>query len=508
MLFERGKCLFFSGIITACFVGCGGSSPSPAPAPRPVAPVATVTQPTASPADPLGPKPEVLLPSPYIPPAPIVYTSANGLTVWLVERHALPVVSFTMVIPNGSANDPKGAGGLAFATAGMLDEGAGKLGALELARAVDTLGATLRTAAAMDFSSASLTVLKRNLTPAFALFGDVVARPRFDASEWKRVHDLWQNDLKARASEPDAVSAVVSLAALYGAEHPYGHPTDGTIASSSKVQLKDVKSFYASAWRPERATLVVVGDVNRAELEPLLASAFTSWKPSPSAPPAIVTPPAPAGPLPRLVMVDRPDAPQSVLAFVKLGVAASDPQAPPLARVNGALGGSFTSRLNQDLREEHGWSYGAHSRLTFTRGAGSLIASAAVHTEKTGEALQAMLADIAEYSKAGPTAEEAQKTRLQSRSELVEMFEQVDTCALRLARDAALGLGADYEAKASVRRDTATKEELAKLAATVFSPAGSVLVIVGPRAKLAPILSKLGFAAPEMRDAEGERVLK
>lgn len=499
--------LFLPGIIAASVSACG-SNPPPAPAaPRPVVPVAAVPQPTATaPADPLGPKPEVLLPPPYIPPAPIVYTSTNGLTVWLVERHGLPVVSFTMVIPNGSANDPKGAGGLAFATAGMLDEGAGKLGAIELAKAVDTLGATLRTAASLDFSSASLTVLKRNLTPAFALFGDVVARPRFDANEWKRVHDLWQNDLKARASEPDAVSAVVSLAALYGSEHPYGHPTDGTIASSGKVQLKDVKSFYASAWRPERATLVVVGDINRTELEPLLLSSFTSWKPSPAAPPPIVTPPPPAGPLPRVVMVDRPDAPQSVLAFVKLGVAASDPQAPPLARVNGALGGSFTSRLNQDLREEHGWSYGAHSRLTFSRGPGSLVASAAVYTEKTGEALQAMLADIAEYSKTGPTADETQKTRLQARSELVEMFEQVDTSALRLARDAALGLGPEFEAKASIRRDTATREELAKLAATVFSPANSVLVIVGPRAKLAPVLSTLGFPAPEMRDAEGERI--
>ncbi len=487
--------------------GCG-SNPPPPPAP-PVVPVAAVLQkPMVAPADALGPKPEVLLPPPYIPPAPVVYTSTNGLTVWLVERHGLPVVSFTMVIPNGSANDPKGAGGLAFATAGMLDEGAGKLGAIELAKAVDTLGATVRTAASLDFSSASLTVLKRNLTPAFALFGDVVARPRFDANEWKRVHDLWQNDLKARASEPDAVSAVVSLAALYGSEHPYGHPTDGTVASSAKVQLKDVKSFYASAWRPERATLVVVGDINRAELEPLLLSSFTTWKPSPTAPPPppIVTPPPPPGPLPRVVMVDRPDAPQSVLAFVKLGVAASDPQAPPLARVNGALGGSFTSRLNQDLREEHGWSYGARSRLTFSRGPGSLVASAAVYTEKTGEALQAMLADIADYSKTGPTVEETQKTRLQSRSELVEMFEQVDTSALRLARNAALGLGPEFEAKASVRRDTATREELAKLAGTVFSPANSVLVIVGPRAKLAPVLSKLGFPAPEMRDAEGERI--
>ncbi len=487
--------------------GCG-SNPPPPPAP-PVVPVAAVLQkPMVAPADALGPKPEVLLPPPYIPPAPVVYTSTNGLTVWLVERHGLPVVSFTMVIPNGSANDPKGAGGLAFATAGMLDEGAGKLGAIELAKAVDTLGATVRTAASLDFSSASLTVLKRNLTPAFALFGDVVARPRFDANEWKRVHDLWQNDLKARASEPDAVSAVVSLAALYGSEHPYGHPTDGTVASSAKVQLKDVKSFYASAWRPERATLVVVGDINRAELEPLLLSSFTTWKPSPTAPPPppIVTPPPPPGPLPRVVMVDRPDAPQSVLAFVKLGVAASDQQAPPLARVNGALGGSFTSRLNQDLREEHGWSYGARSRLTFSRGPGSLVASAAVYTEKTGEALQAMLADIADYSKTGPTVEETQKTRLQSRSELVEMFEQVDTSALRLARNAALGLGPEFEAKASVRRDTATREELAKLAGTVFSPANSVLVIVGPRAKLAPVLSKLGFPAPEMRDAEGERI--
>ena len=205
-----------------------------------------------------------------------------------------------------------------------------------------------------------------------------------------------------------------------------------------------------------------------------------------------------------MVVVDRPDAPQSVLAVVRPGVAADDPEAPALVRINTALGGSFTSRLNQDLREEHGWSYGAHSRFSFNKRRGLFSAQAAVHTEHTGEALQAMLADVAALAHEGLTDEEVEKTRLIARGELVDAFESVEAAARRLARNAGVGLPADHEAKAATALDRATKDELRKLAAAHVDPKNAIVVIVGPRAKLQPQLEKMGITKIETSGPEGD----
>jgi zinc protease len=484
-------------VMTACGAPAAtSSSATVAPHPAPAAP------PIASDADVLGPRPAPGLPPPFKPPAPVVYTTPKGLTVWLLERHALPMVAVTVAVPTGSASDPKGMAGLADVSANMMDEGAGKLGALDLARAIDMLGASLHTESSIDYSYAHLTVLKRNFPPAMGLLGDVVARPRFDAGEWKRVHDLWLNDLRERASDPDEVAKVVSAVSLFGADHPYGHPSDGFVASASKVQLADAKKFYAAAWRPDRATVVVVGDVTKGELDPQLDAAFGAWTKPSGDPVPIVAPPAPVSHA-KVVLVDRPDAAQSVIALIRPGVAAGDPAAPPLTRVNTALGGSFTSRLNQDLREAHGWSYGARSRVGAARGMGSIAASAAVVTDKTADALKAMLDDVDALVKGGLTADEVMKTRLQGRADVVEQFESTAGTSVRLARNAALGLGAEYEARASVLRDEADKATLDRLAATYFDRTNAVIVIVGPRAKLEGPLAKIGMTNLEMRDAEG-----
>jgi len=243
----------------AVIAGCGGEPPA---APAPKAPVARAT-PSASaapapPGDPLGPKPDVLAPPPFTPPSPVVFQAA-GMTVWHLERHALPVVAIAVAVPSGSSADPLGEEGLAFATAGMLDEGAGKLGAIELAQAVDMLGASLTTGATQDMSYAELFVLKRNLAQGLPLLADVVARPKLDDREWRRVHDLWTNDLRARTKDPQAVSGVVTMASLFGPDAPYGHPVSGTLASAKKIDLAAVKRFYASTWRPERSVVVAVG---------------------------------------------------------------------------------------------------------------------------------------------------------------------------------------------------------------------------------------------------------
>ena len=487
---------------------CGGAPP-PVPPPAPPPPAAAPPVPSV-PADPLGPEPQPTLGAPFKPPAPAVYTTANGMQVWLLERHALPVLAITVVVPSGASSDPKGQAGLAEETAEMLREGAAARGALDFARAIDDLGASISSSSSMDASYVRLSVLKRGFAAGMQLLGDAVARPRMDAGEWRRLHDLWTNDLKARAADPGEVAACVERIALYGVDHPYGHPVDGFLTSAPKVQLADAKRFYAQAWRPDRAIVVVVGDVTRSELDAQLDASLGTWK-APAAPPLpIVTPPVPSslgdGGKPRLVLVDRADAPQAQVYAAWPGVAASDPRYPALYRANIALGGGFTSRINLDLREKRGWTYGASSAIGAKRGLGVVSAGGAFVTPNAVDALKAMLADVDLLAKSGMTEAEVAKTRLQSRAEYVDDYERVEHAAAQLAHDAGLGLSPDYEATASVAADRADATELNQLLKTFFDRAPAAIVIVGPRAKLEGPLTQAGYGPIELMDAEGNPV--
>lgn len=486
-------------LLTAC-----GGAPEASPT-HPTPQVPTTATPTNG--DSLGAKPGVAAAPPFAPPTPVVYKRAGGPEVWLVERHSLPIVSIEIVVRAGAAQDPTGKGGLAVVTANMLDEGAGTRGPLDIARDVDRLGATLHTGAYADYSFVQLTSLKKNLAEASLIMGDVLTKPAMSPVEWKRVHSLWQNDLQQRKSEPNAVSGVVVARQLFPANDPYAHPSDGTIASAGSVTLADVQAFYESSWGPENATVVVVGDISRGELDPLLDKALASWK-SRAKPRTRVSPVREdsAKAERRVIIVDRPDAPQSVIAVARRGVAAEDPVAPLVSRLNIALGGSFTSRLNQDLREEHGWSYGARSRFTFSTWRGAFVAQAAVQTDHAGDALKAMLADVATFSEKGLTDEEVDKTRMVARADLLEAYERVEQAAHRIARNAGVGLGAGYEAQSSARVYAATRAELDSASKAQFDVANGLVVVVGPRAKLEPQLKAIGITKFEMASPEGDPV--
>ncbi len=485
-------------VLGVLLAGCEETVPPPVTPPPPPAPTA---EPTAQAVDPLGAKPALEAPAVFVPPAPEVFRTANGITVWLLERHTLPMVSMTLTLPYGAASDPKGKEGLAYITADMLDEGAGKRNALELSTAVNDLGASLGTGAGPDGSTVSLTVLKKNFRPALDLFSDVVVRPRFDAKEWKRVSGLWRNNLAKRAQDPSSVARVVMGAVLYGRDSAYGHPSDGLVSTAARVDLPAVKAFYGAHFRPDKATLVVAGDVTRAELASAALAALGTWKAGakPAEPDPEVT--LRANP-PRLVLVDRPKAPQSVIAVVRDGVAASDPRAPLLELLNTALGGSFTSRLNQDLREEHGWSYGAGSAFVEARRKGMFVARASVVTDSTGKALVATLADLDKMATSGLTPEELDKVKAQDRAELVQTYESVGGISGRLGKLATLGLGAGFDAQASRARQAASKVDLDALAAAV-SPARATIVVVGPSELVGPQLAAAGLGQPELWDPEG-----
>ena len=466
------------------------------------------TRPVTTTTDPLAIRPILEAPVPFKAVVPERFQTKEGLTVWLVPRHALPLVSLALMVPTGSADDPQELPGLAHVTADMLDEGAGARGAIAISTAIEDLGAQFSSRAGLDGSTVSLTVLKKHLQAGFEIFADCIARPRFEEAEYRRVNELWQNALKRRDDDPQSVARIVRAAVLFGADSPYGHPTGGHLATAKSLKLEQLKAFYATHYRPDRATLVIAGDVSRAEVEALIATRLGEWKRSQKPLPTRAVPTPPRADRPKLVLVDRPDAPQSVLSFAAPGIRAGDAAAPLLELVNTALGGSFSSRLNQNLREDHHWTYGASSAFVETRGQGPFIAESAVVVDATVPALREILAEIGKLRSGGLTEEEFEKGRARDLTELIQTNETLDHLVSRLAVLANLELPAEHDSHASLARQKTTRAALSALAKTHLDPEQASLIVVGPRAIVASQLSVLGLGEPELWTATGQRIAK
>lgn len=454
----------------------------------------------------LGPKPEPGPAKPFSPPVVDTFQTKNGLKVWLASRPGLPLISMSLVMHGGSSVDPADKPGLMHITTDMLDEGAGKRSAIEISGAVSDLGAALGIGTGVDASTISLTVLKKNFGAAFSIFADVVTRPQFDAKEFKRVSELWRNDLKARPDEPSRVARVVNAAVLYGPGTPYGHPSDGLLEGAEKIDLASVKKFYAENFRPDRGVLVVAGDVTREELTAAIDANLGTWKASGAKTPGKtkIHEPLAATARPKIVLVDRPKAPQSVIAVIRDGVMASEPDAIRIDLVNTPLGGSFTSRLNQKLREEKHWAYGAGSFFFGTRGKGAFWALASVETPATGPALQETLRELDKMAKEGITAEELEKAKAQDRADILRTFETISATAGRLAELARLGLPPTYDVDASISRQSQNLPDVMALAKAHVDPALATIVVVGPKDAVWKDLVGLGRGEPVLWDPEGK----
>jgi zinc protease len=335
-------------------------------------------------------RPNRTQPPPLGPPAPLALPAieklelTNGLAVWLVEAHEVPLVQLNLVIHAGSGDDPAAAFGLASLTAAMLDEGAGARSALEIADEVEFLGAELGTTSSFDASAVRLNVPVRALERALPLMADVALEPTFPAAELERLRDERLTALLQARDDPASVAGAAFPRAVYGDSHRYGTGAAGTTASLSAFTPQELTAFHAQRYRPSNATLIVVGDITAATVLPLLERSFGAWQADDSAPRVAVS--AAARQRGRQVtIVDMPGAEQSQIRVGTVGVARSTPDYFALQVLNTVLGGSFTSRLNQNLRETHGYAYGANSRFDMRLSPGPFAAAAGVQTDKTAE---------------------------------------------------------------------------------------------------------------------------
>jgi len=449
-------------------------------------------------ANPRDKQPAPLAARPFQPPEPEHFRLSNGLAVRFWARPDVPLVAVRLLLPGGSDHDPAGRSGLASLTADMLDEGAGERGALAFADALDLLGAELEPRVSRESSTVDLTALARNFAPSLALMADAVLRPRFEPSEWTRVKNLRMQNLAADLDRPGAVARRVGMRLLFGDGNPLAGDPQGTPESVGRLELAEVQNFHAARYRPDKAVLLVAGGLAEADARAALEQAFGSWR-AEGAPPAPQAAALPSPPPPlRVVVVDRPDAVQTVIQLYLPGRPFADPARPELGLFNTILGGSFTSRLNHNLREVHGYTYGARSRFTFGTRAGWFSASSSVRADVTGAALGEFLKELKTIRSGGISAEEARKARQSVRMRTISDFENLARLLSRASERVRNGvpfssLGAELAAMESV-----SEKDLDALAAKALDLGHGVLVLVGDKDRIEKQLA--GFDLPPLEE--------
>ena len=443
---------------------------------------------------------------PFTPLIPETFKLNNGVTVHHWKRSELPLVELTMLLPFGAASDPPVKAGLATLTADMLDEGAGRRSAIEFADALDLLGASFNAYADHESTEVSLSTLTRNFAPALELFADAVLRPKFDEKEWKRVHDLHIQRLRRALDRPTYVANTVAMRTFFGDDHPYSRPTSGTPTTAEAVTLNDIPKFHAQLFRPSNAVFLVAGDLTSDQVKEQLNKLFGAWS-DPAEVTALSQPgyPAPANNSLRVAVVDRPDAVQTIIRFVMPGPTYADVNRPKLRLLNTILGGSFTSRLNQNLREEHGYTYGARSSYAMNPSVGYLSASSSVRADVTGDSVAQFLKEFAGVRSGNISTEEAEKARASRRMGMIQTFSglggivSAGTTLVRNDRPFT-ELGEEMQAVARV-----TEADLNRLAYNAVPLEQGLLVLVGDKKLILEQLGSLELPTPIELTVTGDK---
>lgn len=444
--------------------------------------VLSVGGPAAAP-DRTSPPPLGAAPSLTLPPIQ-QRTLSNGLPVWVIESRETPLVQLGLVVHAGSGDDPADGFGVASLTAAMLDEGAGSRSALEIADAIEFLGADLGTSSSFDASAVRLNVPAARLQEAIPIMADVALRPMFPAEELERLRQEWLTALLQVRDDAAAVAPLAFAKAVFGPSHRYGTGPTGTETTLNAFTPEYLRLFHQARYQPSNATLIVVGDVELSSLIPMLETHFGSWRTlNPMARGAVPT----AAPLTSgsITIVDMPNAEQSQIRIGGVGVPRATPDYFPLQVLNTILGGSFTSRLNQNLREEHGYSYGASSRFEMRRSSGPFVAGAGVQTDKTAESLREFFVELRRI-RDPIDADELAKAKNYIALGFPSEFETIRELSGRLEELAVHELPLDYFSTYIARVQAVTAADVHEAALRYIQPDLFAVVVVGDRETIEP----------------------
>ena len=445
----------------------------------------------------LGPPPKVSLP-------PIVTRQlSNGLKLMVVEQHELPLADFVLVVGSGGTMDPASKGGVANLTSAMLTEGTTSRTALEIADQIAFLGIGLNAGSSWDAATINLHTPTSQLDSALALFSDVVLHPAFRTEDFDRVKKNRLTSLVQLKDRPTAIADQAYAAILYGTSHPYGHNLLGTEASITGMTTGDVQSFYRTNFIPNNSTLIVVGDVTADQVEKKISALLGGWQRGTVSPFHFGD--APKAGATTVYLIDKPGAAQSSFRIGAVGVPRSTRDYFALNVMNTILGGTFTSRLMQNLRETHGYTYGARSRFDMRQSAGPFTASAEVVAAKTDSGLVEFMKELNAIRDTVPTVELNKAKRFLQLS-MPGDFETTQQIANQLIPVVLYGLPLDYYNNYVSNIESITQADVQRVAKQYINPASLAIVIVGDRKNIESGLKAVNAGPIMIRDFLGQPI--
>jgi zinc protease len=449
------------------------------------------------------------LPRPGTPPAAefpalVRDTLSNGLKIVLAERRSIPLVQFDLLLDAGFASDQFAQPGTASLAMSMLDEGTASRTALQISDRLADLGATLGAASRLDVSSVSLETLRERLDSSLALYADVVLHPAFPKADFDRLKKQRLVQIQREKADPVGMALRVFPRVVYGEGHAYANPWtgSGTEASTAKITREDLVKFHRTWFKPNHATLVVVGAATMAELKPRLERLFAGWRPGevPRKNLAAVTPVA----KPQVYLLDRPGSEQTVLAVGNPAPPKANPDEPAIEVMNGVLGSDFGSRLNMNLREDKHWSYGAGSFIRDARGPRPFIAFAPVQTDKTKESIVELQKELRDIVGGRPVLPpELERAKASLTLTLPGSWETIGAVAGTIGEIVAFGLDDRYFDTYADKVRAQTAASVTGAATRVVLPDHLVWVIVGDRARIEPAIRSLELGELHLVDADG-----
>jgi zinc protease len=431
-------------------------------------------------------------------------TLGNGLKIVLAERHSIPVVDFRLLLDAGYASDISGIAGTSSLAMSMLDEGTARRTSLEISEELAQLGAELGTSSSLDTSVVSLSTLKDKIDPALDIYADVILNPAFPEADFRRIQKIQIARIAQEKDSPFGMALRVLPKFIYGAGHPYACPFTGSgyEASVAKLTRDDLVKFHKTWFKPANATLIVVGDTTLAEIKPKIEKLFKAW--AAGSVPAKDIKPVTLQAKSVVYIMDKPNAPQSMVICGQPAPPSADPDAIAIETMNDILGGDFVSRINLNIREDKHWSYGAQSALIGAKGQRPFLVLAPVQSDKTKETMVEIKNELEGILGKKPiTNDEFQNAKNSKVLGLPGQWETMAAVQASLGEIVRYGLPDDYFQKYSARVRKLTIDDLAKAAQKTVHPEAMTWIVVGDRAQIEPKIRELGFTDIFVIDADG-----
>lgn len=436
-------------------------------------------------------------------PVPESFKLSNGLNVYLLERHGLPIVSMQLSTLSGTERNPVDKPGLAAFTASMLDEGTKKRSTLQIADDLEQLGTALITTSGVDSSRMAMRTLSKTAEPAFEIFSDLLLNSAFEQKEIDRVRSMRVTALEQEKDDANSLARRVVYRKLYGANSPYGYEDDGTVLSLKSITRDDLTKFWKSEYTPSNAGLIIAGDLTKEQAKTLAEKYLGSWQ---GAGTAHVPPVVENNVKREIFVVNKDAAPQTAVIIASIGLARSNPDYVSTLVMNNVLGGMFSSRLNMNLREKHGYTYGTYSRFSARRAPGPFSASAGVRTNVTGPAITEYFKEFDGMRSNPPSAEEIKMAKDSYALSLPGDFETSLNVVNQLSNLFVYSLPLDYYKKLPEKVYAVTPADAESVVQKYLDPNKMIVVTVGDKVKILPELEKTNLGPIQELNAEANPI--